>query len=69
MKTHTVRLFRKQTDDDPSEEWAVIAESPEEAKRLLREQWAGKWWQKVEVATAEPEVSGPAEVLGRIQDC
>ena len=69
MKTHIVRLFGKHTDDDPSEEWAVIAESPEEAERLLRERWAGEWWQKVEVATAEPEVCGPAEVLGPVQDC
>ena len=44
--------------------------SIEEAKRLLREQWAGNWpWEKVEVATGEPEVAGPAEVLGQIQDC
>ena len=68
MKTHSVQLFVDPTDDDPAEEWAVIASTPEEARRLLREHFGDTWrlWGKSEVAISERQVPGPAGVIGRI---
>jgi hypothetical protein len=53
MKTYTVRLFRQNLDDEPAQEWAVVAESVAEAKQALREHFGSTWtWPRIDVAAA-----------------
>jgi hypothetical protein len=67
MKTYTVRLFRKNLDDEPAQEWAVIAESADEAKQALREHFGGTWtWPRTDVAAAAAPSDGPAGVVGQV---
>ena len=68
MITYTVQLFSIATDDKPAEEWAVIADTPEEARQLLRKRFGGKWrlWDTTKVAIAKDQISGPAGVMARM---
>ena len=67
MTTYTVQLFSKATDDKPAEEWAVIAETQEEARQILRKRFGGKWrlWGRTEVAVARHQIAGPVGVMAR----
>jgi hypothetical protein len=67
MKTYTVRLFRKNLDDEPAQEWAVVAESVAEAKQALREHFGGIWtWPRIDVAAAAAPAAGPAGIIGQV---
>jgi hypothetical protein len=67
MKTYTVRLFRKNLDDEPAQEWAVVAESVAEAKQALREHFGGTWtWPRIDVAAAAAPAAGPASIIGQV---
>lgn len=67
MKTFTVQLFRRESDDEPAQEWAVIAESVDEAKQALREHFGDPWtWPRIDVAEAKTPVDGPAGVIGQV---
>jgi hypothetical protein len=68
MKGYSILLFKNATDDEYFEEWAVVAESPNEAERLLREQFGDRWTRaKRDVALAEGEVGVPAGVIGKVE--
>jgi hypothetical protein len=68
MTTYTVQLFSKATDEKAAEEWAVIADTPEEARQLLRKRFGGKWrlWGTTKVAIAKDQISGPTGVMARM---